>query len=126
RLLDREARAALLVLAEMGDAAGERPDVADLHFQHARCGGLRLGLGGGFLLAAAGERHGGSNKGNAELHVVHGFSSPWGYSRLWGSISYRPRSQAGRDAAGCVRGGRVRSCGARLLRWTIYLGLVPG
>src|SRR2546430_2367110 len=47
----------------------------------------------------------------AAIRVIPSFMSFMGsplpgYSRLWGSISYRPRSQAGRDAAGCLRGGR--------------------
>ena len=54
--LDREARAVLVVLAEMRDTAGKRADVADLDFTGAGgCAAGRLfGLWG--LLAAARER----------------------------------------------------------------------
>ena len=148
RLLDREARAVLVVLAKMGDAAGERPDVADADLDSRRGGRyLRLfGLDRGFLFAAAGERHRGSNEGNAELHVVHGFSSLGadiiprqieqkkarhglpGLAQLAGPerLARSPAAVPRCKGRGRVRGGRVRSCGARLSRWMIYLGHGPG
>ena len=76
RLVDRETRAVLVVLAEVRDAAGERRDVADLDFLRRRSGfggGFGLALGGRFLVAAADERDRRSNKRNAEF-VVHGIS----------------------------------------------------
>src|SRR6185503_556497 len=73
RFLDREARAVLVVLAEVGDAAGERADVADLHL-----GGGGRGRGGlalvrrllRFFLAAAdgGKRHGDQRNCDSDVH----------------------------------------------------------
>jgi hypothetical protein len=72
RLVDREARAVLVVLAEVGDAAGQRPHVADPDFDGRRCRGSRsrlfgFGLGCRLLFAAADQRDGRCNEGNAEL-----------------------------------------------------------
>jgi hypothetical protein len=75
RLLDGEARAVLVVLAEVRDAARERRDVADLHFLGggSRRRLRRIALGGRFLVAAADQRDGGSNESDADF-VVHGIS----------------------------------------------------
>jgi hypothetical protein len=79
RLVDREPRPVLVVLAEMGDAAGERGDVADANFgTGGRRGGgrtrcLGFGLCRRLLFAAAHQRHRRRDERNADL-VVHGIS----------------------------------------------------
>src|SRR6266850_7037520 len=68
----------------------------------------------------------------AAIRVMPSFmlfmGSPWGV-RVFGG-RYHTASNTGRDpqgdAAGCLRWRAVRSCGALLLRWTIYLGQEPG
>jgi hypothetical protein len=50
RFLDCEARAVLVVLAEVGDASGERPHVADAHVGSAAA--AAAARGSAFLVAA--------------------------------------------------------------------------
>src|SRR6185436_16722188 len=80
--LDREARAVLVVLAEVRDAAGERADVADFHFSATTAAAL----------AAAGQRERGCNGGNAEFHVLHGVSQGVRVRCFRRRISYRARA----------------------------------
>ena len=87
--LDREARAVLVVFAEVRYAPGQRTDVADLHFR-ARCAGGRAGFGllraclRGFLAATRDdERRREQRKG--ELGVLHGISEGSGFR---GRLSY--------------------------------------
>ncbi len=66
-LVDRQARAVLVVLAQVRDAAGQRPDMADLDFnrRRGRWGRLNCGLGrfGLLVFATAGQGYrGGCSK----------------------------------------------------------------
>jgi len=63
--VDGETSAVFIVLAEVGDAAGERADVAELDDGGDRCsrgGGCGGRLGGFFFLAAAHHQDGGGNR----------------------------------------------------------------
>ena len=84
RFLDRQAGAVLVVLAEVRDAAGQRADVADLHFHRGR--GLRRSRRGGndnlflgllLFLAAAGDAGSdrSSNERQCKLRAFHASST---------------------------------------------------
>ena len=87
-LVDRHARAVLVVLAQVRDAAGERGDVPDLDdlFGRCRCLGLLL-LGWLFLLAAGGERDRDGERDRREFdHLLHSVLLA-GYGRWHGAAS---------------------------------------
>src|SRR6185312_4753817 len=87
RLVDREMHAVLVVLAEMGDGAGEGSRVrdGDGHFGRSRRG-ARIGGGvlrGLFLLAAAADRDGGCDGDDEGKRAFHRFSPGAVFRALW-------------------------------------------
>ena len=113
-LLDREAGAILVVLAEMRDAAGQRAGMADPHGDGVVGGGRGLGSFGGFfrlflLAAAVGGDKRGAHEHEAELlRELHG-GPPEGIERrnvycgakriIISSGGSSVNAGAGRDAA---------------------------